>query len=83
MNPWLVADIALLPGLAMPLWVATRCAAASRLVAVQLATSLAGLMIIAFSFASDQSTLMDLALALALLSLPGSLLLAHFLERWL
>jgi multisubunit Na+/H+ antiporter MnhF subunit len=36
-----------------------------------------------FSFASHQPSIIDLSLALGLLSLPGSLLLAHFLERWL
>jgi multisubunit Na+/H+ antiporter MnhF subunit len=35
------------------------------------------------TFAFDQPALIDLALALALLSLPGTLLLSLFLERWL
>lgn len=83
MNPWLVATIAILPALLIPLWIAVRGSTANRLAAVQLATTLACLATILYSFASDQSSLIDLALALALLSLPGSLLYAHFLERWL
>jgi multicomponent Na+:H+ antiporter subunit F len=83
MNVWLAAEVALLPALAVPLWVAARGSVANRLVAVQLATVLTGLMGIVFSFATDQQSIVDLLLALALLSLPGSLLLAHFLERWL
>jgi hypothetical protein len=57
--------------------------AANRLVAVQLATVLTCLSGFVFSFASDQPSIVDLFLALGLLSLPGSLLMAHFLERWL
>jgi multisubunit Na+/H+ antiporter MnhF subunit len=83
MNLWLLGDIVLVPAAAVPLWVAARGSAANRLIAVQLATVLVGMMGIIFSFASDQPSIIDLLLALALLSLPGSLLLAQFLERWL
>ena len=83
MTPWLIAELGLMPAMAVPLWVAARGSASNRMVAVQFATTLTGLMGIVFSFASDQPSIIDLLLALALLSLPGSLLLAHFLERWL
>ena len=83
MNPWLAATIALMPALMVPLWIAARGSTANRLVAVQFATALTGLGGILFSFASDQPSIVDLLLALGLLSLPGSLLFAHFLERWL
>jgi multisubunit Na+/H+ antiporter MnhF subunit len=83
MNPWLGASIALVPALMVPLWVAARGSTANRLVAVQFATLLTCLDGFAFSFASDQPSIIDLFLALGLLSLPGSLLFAHFLERWL
>jgi multisubunit Na+/H+ antiporter MnhF subunit len=83
MNPWLDAAIALVPALMVPLWVAARASTANRLVAVQFATVLTCLGGIVFSFASDQPSIVDLLLALGLLSLPGSLLFAHFLERWL
>lgn len=83
MNPWLVATIALVPALMVPLWVAARGSTANRLVAVQFASVLTCLSGILLSFASDQPSIVDLLLALGLLSLPGSLLFAHFLERWL
>jgi multicomponent Na+:H+ antiporter subunit F len=83
MNPWLAATVALVPALMVPLWVAGRGSTVNRLVAVQFATVLTCLSGIVFSFASDQPSIIDLSLALGLLSLPGSLLLAHFLERWL
>jgi multisubunit Na+/H+ antiporter MnhF subunit len=83
MNPWLTATIALVPALVVPLWVAGRGSTENRLVAVQFATALIGLSGIVFSFASDQPSIVDLLLAMGLLSLPGSLLFAHFLELWL
>jgi multisubunit Na+/H+ antiporter MnhF subunit len=83
MNPWFAAAVALVPALMVPLWVAARGSTANRLVAVQLATLLTALSGFAFSFAFDQPSIVDLFLALGVLSLPGSLLFAHFLERWL
>ena len=83
MSPWLLAAVAMLPALVSTLWIVVRHPTSSRLVGMQLASGLVGLIIILFSFASDQPTLVDLALSLAALSLPGSLLFAHFLERWL
>ncbi len=83
MNAWLLAALALLPALAWPLWVACRSGTANRLVAVQLASTLTGLMLALLSFGFDQSSFVDLPLCLALLSLPGTLLFAVFLERWL
>ena len=83
MSAWLLAALAMLPALASTLWVVARHSTSSRLIGMQLASGLVGLIIILFSFASDQPTLVDLALSLAVLSLPGSLLFAHFLERWL
>jgi len=49
-----------------------------RLVAVELATSLA--VLLAFAFAFDQASSIDLALTLALLTLGGTLILALFRE---
>jgi multisubunit Na+/H+ antiporter MnhF subunit len=83
MNPWLIAELALVPALGVPLYVAVRGSTLNRLVAVSLGSILVGLMGIIFSFASDQPSIIDLLLALALLSLPGNLLFAHFMERWL
>ena len=41
------------------------------------------MVLVAMTFAFDQPSFMDLPLAMALLALPGSLLIAMFLERWL
>lgn len=82
MTPWLAATIGLLPPLAVVLWVACRDHAGGRLAAVQMASSLGVWAMVLMSFAFDQSTEMDLPLLLALLSLPGTVLLALFLERW-
>lgn len=83
MTVWLLAVLALLPPLAIPLVTACRGDTASRLVAVQLVTGVATLLLALMTFAFDQSSFIDLALCLALLTLPGSLLMALFLERWL
>ena len=82
-NPFLAATIALLPALAVPLWFALHRSLADRLVAVQLATTVAAVAMALLSFAFDQPSLIDLPLTLAFLSLPGTLLLAIFLERWM
>lgn len=82
-NPWLAALVGLLPALAVPVWQALRGGLGARLVGVQFATSLAVLMLALMSYAFAQPSLMDLALTLALLTLPGTLLFAVFLERWL
>ena len=80
---WLVAVVALLPALAVPVFEAMRRDAGRRLVAVQLATALVSVILALMTFAFDQPSFLDLALALTLLSLPGTLLFALFLERWL
>ncbi|HYZ21556.1 MAG TPA: monovalent cation/H+ antiporter complex subunit F [Rhodopila sp.] len=83
MNPWLIAVTACLPPLLAPLWVAVRGRLADRLVAVQVATNVTILALVLCSFAFDQDSLIDLPLTLAALSLPGTLMFAFFIERWL
>jgi multicomponent Na+:H+ antiporter subunit F len=80
---WLAAVLGMLPPLAIAVWCTLSGSLANRLVALQLATAFASFTIILMSFAFDQPSLMDLALTLAFLSLPGTLLLAVFVERWL
>lgn len=82
-SPWSVAVWALLPAFAVPVIAALRDEIATRLVAVQLATGLATLLVILMSFAFDQDSYLDLALTLTLLTLPGTLVMALFIERWL
>jgi multisubunit Na+/H+ antiporter MnhF subunit len=83
MNPWLLCLTACLPPLLAPLWTACTGRVADRLVAVQIGTNITVLILILCSFAFDQSTLVDLPLTLAILSLPGTLMFALFYERWL
>lgn len=83
MNAWLIAALALLPVLVAGVVCAGHGPVARRLVAIQFATSVSVLLLIVLDFAFDQSSSMDLALTLALLSLPGTLLLVLFQERWL
>jgi multisubunit Na+/H+ antiporter MnhF subunit len=83
MTPWMVATLSLLPAFAVPIIAACHGDTAGRLVAVQLATCVATLVLVLMTFAFDQSAFVDLALTLALLSLPGTLIMALFLERWL
>lgn len=83
MTPWMLATVALVPVFALAGLYACRGGTATRLVAVQLASSVATLVLILMTFAFDQSAFIDLALALTLLSLPGTLLMTLFLERWL
>ncbi|MGH6876012.1 MAG: monovalent cation/H+ antiporter complex subunit F [Rhizomicrobium sp.] len=54
-----------------------------RFAALQLASVLGVLILIEMTFAFEQPSSIDVALTLGLLSLPASLLLAVFVERWL
>ncbi|MBP0492705.1 hypothetical protein [Roseomonas indoligenes] len=80
---WLAAALALLPPFALAAMLAMRGEVAGRLVAAQLASSLAVPVLFAMSYAFDQPSMADLPLTLVLLTLPGTLLMAIFLERWL
>lgn len=81
--PWLWATVALLPPFALAALMALRGPMAGRLVAAQLASAVAVPVLVAMSYAFDQPSEVDLALSLVLLTLPGTLLMAVFLERWL
>jgi multisubunit Na+/H+ antiporter MnhF subunit len=82
LTPWMAAILALLPPLAIPIVIACRGQTSSRLVAVQLASSITAQILVLMTFAFDQSAFLDLPLTLALLTLPGTLIMAFFLERW-
>lgn len=81
--PWVAASAAMVPALAVAVLAALRGTIPRRFAGAQLASSLAVLALVMLTFAIDQPSSIDLALALALLTLPGSLLLALFVERWL
>lgn len=80
---WLITGICLLAPLLVAVVAAGRLSVAWRLVAVELTTSLCIVLLIVLSFAFDQASSIDLALTLALFTLPGTLLFAVFQERWL
>ncbi len=80
---WLIASLGLLPPFLAAVVATGRGPLAHRLAAIELACSLAVLLLVALSFAFDQASSIDLALTLALLTLPGTLLIAVFAERWL
>ncbi len=82
-TPWLVSATVLLPALAAAVLMCARGRLGQRLAAVQVATALAILLLAIMTFAFEEASSMDLALTLALLSLPATLLYAVFLERWL
>lgn len=83
MTAWMLATLALLPALAVPVLAACRGGTAGRLVAVQLASAVTTLILALMTFAFDQSSFIDLPLCLALLTVPGTLAMALILERWL
>ena len=83
MTPYLLAMVMCLPALAVPLWTAATGRLPDRFVAVQLATNVVVLLLVVASFAFDQDSLIDLPLTLVVLSLPGTLMFALFIERWL
>ena len=83
MNLWLTAAVALLPALAAAGWVAAVADIENRFVAVELGTTLAVFMLMLLSVGYDQPSFIDLGLTVVLLSFPGALAYAHFLERWL
>lgn len=83
MNPFLITATAMLLALIIPAWVAMRSDIAERLVGVQLGSVVSALILVCLSLGFGQTSFLDLAVAIALLSLPGTLVLAIFLERWL
>ncbi|GEP00854.1 hypothetical protein [Methylobacterium haplocladii] len=80
---WIAALCALLPPLGVAVAAALRGGLAQRFAASQLATTVAIFSLVLTTFAIDQPSSIDLAITLALLGLPGSLLVAVFVERWL
>lgn len=83
MSPWLLAFLLCVPPFGLAAYRALRGRVAQRLVAVELAACLGTLMLVLAGFAWPHDGVIDLALALGLLSVSGTLAYAHFLERWL
>lgn len=82
MSLWTWAILALLPPLILSVALTWRGRPGQRLAAYQLATTVGVLVLTLLTFATDQASVIDLALTTVLLGLPGTLLLSVFLERW-
>ena len=82
-EPWIWASVALMLPFALALLSLARGNVPDRLAGVQIASVVSILVLAAMDFAFDQPAAIDVALSLALLTLPGTLLFAVFQERWL
>ena len=83
MSPWLIAFIACVPPFGVAAYRAMSGRAAQRLVAAELAACFGTLLLALAGFAWPHDGVIDLALALGLVSVAGTLTYTHFLERWL
>ena len=84
MNTWLGADAALvLAALFCAVIILRGRRLTDCMVALQMGGVIIVLALLALAQAMGRPSFLDLALALALLSFPGALLFAHFVERWL
>lgn len=82
MNEWLGAAFIFLLALVPCGVVCLRGGPVDRLVAFELAQVVAVLAFLSLAQGMGQDAFFDLGLLLAVLSFPGSLLFARFLERW-
>jgi len=83
MSAWQWALLTLLPTLTIALFCSARGSVSDRLVALQLTSTLCTILLATATFAFDQASSIDLALALGFLTLPGGLVFALFAERYL
>lgn len=83
MNHWFVAAAALLFGIGACGWVCLFASTLDRLVAVELLGTVTVLVLLLLAAGFDRTPYYEVALALAVLSLPASLVFVRFLERWL
>lgn len=83
MSPWLIAFLLCVPPFALAAYRALSGRAPQRLVAAELAVCIGTLLLVLAGFAWPHDGVIDLALALGLVSVPGTLAYTHFPERWL
>ena len=83
MNVWLWGATALLVGIVPCGWIAIRASRADALGALELAGTVSTLTLVLLSEGFDRASYMTVPIALAFLSLVGSLLIARFLGRHL
>jgi multisubunit Na+/H+ antiporter MnhF subunit len=82
-NVWLAASIGMLAALVPCGIVIVRAGRFDRLVALQLATVISALALLALADGLQRPSYADLGVMLALLAFPGTLAFAVTLERWL
>jgi multicomponent Na+:H+ antiporter subunit F len=83
MSPWLAAAFLLAVGLAAAGLGCVRGGLLDRLVALELATVIGTLALVALATHSGRSFYYDVALTIALTSLTSTLAFTRFLEHWL
>jgi multisubunit Na+/H+ antiporter MnhF subunit len=83
MNVWLIASGAMLFALLPCGWVALTSPLQKRLVALEMTGILCTLELMMLTMAFHRMPMMDLALALGLLSFGAGMVFAHFLGRYL
>ncbi len=83
MNPWLLAAAGFVLCLVPCAVTCLRGDAIDRLCGLEATSVVQSLLLIALAQAMKRSSFSDLALALALLTFGGGLVVARFLERWL
>jgi multisubunit Na+/H+ antiporter MnhF subunit len=82
MNAWLIAATALIVTLLPCVWVCVRQGPLDALVALELASTITTLVLLALAQGYRRDPFMDLALVSAVLSFAGALAFVRFLERW-
>ena len=82
MNAWLIAATALMVMLLPCLWVCVRRGPLDALVALELASTVTTLALLAIAQGYRRDPFMDLALVSAVLSFAGALAFVRFMERW-
>lgn len=75
-------DLLFIP-MAAALYVAVSADTMRRVIAAQLIVLIASVDLVLLAIAFGSPSFADLAIALAILSIGGTLIFAHFLERWL
>jgi multisubunit Na+/H+ antiporter MnhF subunit len=83
MNVWLIASAALLLCLVPCAIGVVRGTVADRIIALQAATLVSILTLLAIEEGLQRQSFFDLSLAMAVLAIPSSLLFARWYRRWL
>jgi multisubunit Na+/H+ antiporter MnhF subunit len=80
---WTAACVGMIGPLLGAVWLAARGDIPQRLAGAQVAAAVAIVLLVAMTFALDQSSAADVALTAGLLGVPAGLVFGLFLERWL